>query len=246
MAEQTIRDVLEGQQSAAAGFRQLAQGLDGAALAGPSLLAGWSRAHVLAHMEGVSRAMERQVEYALRGESVAFYDGGMEGRERAMAERLQRTPQEQKDGVTAAIDAGLAAFAGVSGAGWDGRTAYRNGTVLDAALSFWRELVVHASDLDAGPTPQDWDDAFCLYLVRFLEASVPAELTLELCPDGREPLVIGTRERRVTVSGSLQGIAAWLAGRDPAAAGRLTATEGGAATALPEPLPWPPGILPPL
>jgi maleylpyruvate isomerase len=248
MMEQVVQDVLVGQQRAAEDFKRIVDGLDAEALAGPSLLAGWSRAHVLAHLEGVSRAMERQVEYALRGESVAFYDGGMEGRERAMTERLQRTTQQQKEGAAAAIDAGRAAFAGVSGAGWEGRTAYRNGTVLDAALSFWRELVVHASDLDAGPTPADWDDTFCIYLVRFLDASVPPELALELHPDRRAPSTIGAGERRIAITGTLQGIAAWLAGRSLPGSGiePPVATENGAPAELPEPLPWPPGMLPKL
>ena len=50
----------------------------------PSALPGWSRGHVLAHLEGISNAMARQVEYAARGETVELYDGGQDGRNKAI------------------------------------------------------------------------------------------------------------------------------------------------------------------
>ena len=58
----------------------------------PSELPGWSRGHVLAHICGIANAMGRQLEYAARGESVELYDGGSEGRNRAidMAAEPQR------------------------------------------------------------------------------------------------------------------------------------------------------------
>ena len=50
----------------------------------PSALPGWTRGHVLAHLTGISNAMARQLEYAARGEAVELYDGGMEGRNKAI------------------------------------------------------------------------------------------------------------------------------------------------------------------
>ena len=50
----------------------------------PSELPGWSRGHVLAHICGIANAMGRQLEYAARGEGVELYDGGFEGRNRAI------------------------------------------------------------------------------------------------------------------------------------------------------------------
>ncbi|WP_432705145.1 maleylpyruvate isomerase N-terminal domain-containing protein [Actinoplanes regularis] len=45
-------------------------------LRGPSLLPGWTRAHVLAHLADNARAFERQTQAALRGDLVEMHDGG--------------------------------------------------------------------------------------------------------------------------------------------------------------------------
>ena len=50
----------------------------------PTDLPGWTRGHVLAHIAHVSNAVARQVEYALRGELIEFYDGGQGGRTQAI------------------------------------------------------------------------------------------------------------------------------------------------------------------
>lgn len=50
----------------------------------PSALPGWTRGHVLAHLEGISNAMARQLEYAARGETVELYDGAQDGRNKAI------------------------------------------------------------------------------------------------------------------------------------------------------------------
>lgn len=221
-------------------------GLDGAALAAPSVLPGWSRSFVVAHLEGVARAITRQIDYAARGERVEFYDGGFDGRTRDIELRAQRPAEEQLLGLTDAVSGVVAAFAGVTGDRWEGRIAYRDGTVYDGALALWRELVIHTSDLDLGRTSREWDRDFCLYLLTFLAARVPAGLTLDLRPLGGQPLSLANEsdapDRTVTVTGMLQDIAAWLAGREPQ--GELTATVHEDAVELPELLPWPAAVAP--
>ncbi|MET3205308.1 UNVERIFIED_ORG: uncharacterized protein (TIGR03083 family) [Arthrobacter sp. UYEF13] len=50
----------------------------------PAGLPGWTRGHVLAHLAGISNAMARQLEYAARGATVELYDGGQDGRTKAI------------------------------------------------------------------------------------------------------------------------------------------------------------------
>ncbi|WP_028280603.1 maleylpyruvate isomerase family mycothiol-dependent enzyme [Arthrobacter sp. H5] len=232
--------------AAAKDFREVAVGLDDEGLAARSSLPGWNRAYVVAHVEGISRAMERQVQFAARGELIELYDGGYEGRVRGIELRAQRPAAEQKKALEAALDSAVVVFKGLDGAAWRGRISYRDGTVHDGALALWRELVIHASDLNAGRTSLDWDDAFCRYLLGFLEARVPEGLALKLQPLGQPPVTIGAEQgsarRTVVVTGLLQDIAAWLAGRVPL--GGLNATAAADGVALPDLLPWPSGVAP--
>lgn len=223
-----------------------AAGLDDAGLAAPSALPDWNRAYVVAHVEGVARAMTRQIGYAARGERIEFYDGGFDGRMRAIETRAQRPADAQVQALTDAVTEAVGAFADVSGEGWNGSIAYRDGTVRDGALAFWRELVIHTSDLDAGRTSLDWDATFCHYLFGFLTARIPDGLALKLQPLGEQPRTLlngsDAPARTVVVTGLLQDIAAWLAGRKPL--GGLNATAAADAVDLPELLPWPAAVAP--
>lgn len=223
-----------------------AAGLDDASLAAPSVLPGWNRAYVIAHVEGVARAMTRQLEYAARGETIEFYDDGFDGRVRDIERRAQRPADEQLQSLTDAVTAAVATFAGVKGSEWDAGIAYRDGTVRDGGLAMWRELVIHASDLDLGRTSLDWDNTFCHYLLGFLAARVPDGVALKLQPLGEQPRTLtngsGTPVRTVVVTGLLQDIAAWLAGRKPL--GGLNATAAADGVDLPELLPWPAAVSP--
>ncbi|GAA2178199.1 maleylpyruvate isomerase family mycothiol-dependent enzyme [Arthrobacter parietis] len=223
-----------------------AAGLSDVALAEPSDLPGWNRAFVIAHVEGVCRAMTRQLEFAARGETVDFYDDGPDGRNRDIERRAQRAAEEQLNTLTDAVSTAVAVFAGVTGSEWDSRISYRDGTVRDGALALWRELVIHASDFGLRRTSLDWDSAFCHYLFEFLTARVPAGTALKLQPLGEQPRTLlngsGTPARTVVVTGLLQDIAAWLAGRKPL--GGLNATAAADGVDLPELLPWPSAMAP--
>jgi maleylpyruvate isomerase len=221
-------------------------GLDDAALAAPSVLPGWNRAFVLAHVEGVARAMARQLDYASRGDTIEFYDDGFDGRNRDIERRAQRPAGEQLRSLTEAVDAVVARFDSLTGTQWDARIAYRNGTVRDGGLALLRELVIHASDLDTGRTSLDWDSTFCHYLFGFLSARVPDGTALKLQALGEQPRTLSNGSsapaRTIVVTGLLQDIAAWLAGRKPL--GGLNATAAADGVALPELLPWPAAVSP--
>jgi maleylpyruvate isomerase len=214
----------------------------------PSALPDWTRGHVLAHLTGISNAMARQLEYAARGETIELYDGGMEGRNRAIGMAAGHDAATHLADLTGALERALKAFDALPDVkdssahriGWWAPIAYRGGVVLDGGLALWRELVIHASDLDTGRGPETWSRQFCDHLFDFLAARVPPEDKLVLQPLGLPPVSIGSGNRSIVVSGMLTDIAAWLAGREPSL-GSLRASAAADGTDLPELLPWPAG-----
>ncbi|WP_311214286.1 MULTISPECIES: maleylpyruvate isomerase family mycothiol-dependent enzyme [unclassified Arthrobacter] len=212
--------------------------LDDSSVAEPSELPGWTRGHVLAHLAGISKAMARQLEYARRGESVELYDGGMDGRNKAIALSAGHSLAQHKESVTTAVDAAMAAFDDLGPEGWQARIAYRDGTVLDGGLALWRELTIHASDLGLGFGPETWSRPFCEHLIGFLAVRVPDMYKFVLQPTGLPQRTIGIGGTSIAITGMLTDIAAWLAGREPSL-GSLRATAAADGVDLPDLLPWP-------
>lgn len=226
---------------AAGNVTRLLSKMDESSVAEPSELPGWTRGHVLAHLTGIAKAMARQLEYAGRGEKIELYDGGMEGRTKAINLAAAHSLTDHTASVTAAVESAVAAFDALAPEGWAARIAYRDGTVLDGGLALWRELTIHASDLGLGYGPETWSRPFCEHLFRFLEARVPVEYKFVLQPTGLPPLSLGAGGTSVAITGMVTDIAAWLAGREPSL-GSLRATAAADGVDLPALLPWPSGV----
>ncbi|MBT2554269.1 maleylpyruvate isomerase family mycothiol-dependent enzyme [Arthrobacter sp. ISL-5] len=207
----------------------------------PSLLAGWTRGHVLAHITGISNAMARQLEFAARGETVELYDGGYDGRTNAIEAAAGHGIDEHRRDLAAALERALQAFDSLEPGGWQVPISYRGGVVFDGGLALWRELVIHASDLGTGRGPETWSRQFCESLFDFLSARVPEGQKFVLQPLGLPPVAIGAGGRSTVISGMVTDIAAWLAGREPSL-GSLRASAAADGVDLPELLPWPSGV----
>ncbi|MDP5227897.1 MULTISPECIES: maleylpyruvate isomerase family mycothiol-dependent enzyme [Arthrobacter] len=229
--------------AAAALVEKIAAPLDDAAVKAPSVLPGWSRGHVLAHIMGISDAMARQVESARRGELVELYDGGYEGRTARIELAAGHAAEEHRADVHAALTRALDAFDALGPQEWDARITYRDGVVRDGGLALWRELVIHGTDLGLDYGPETWSKAFCLHLFDFLEARVPVDHHFVLQPLGLPPRTLGAGPRGVVISGMLTDIAAWLAGREPSL-DTLRASAAADDVDLPPLLPWPSGVAP--
>lgn len=209
----------------------------------PSALPGWSRAQVFAHLRGVSSALARQLAYAKRQEVIEMYDGGADGRNADIA----KYAAQQKPQLLAELESSLASLAGaidaLTDADLDTKTAFRDGTVADVVKAAWRELVIHQADLLIGVSSSDWTAEFCLHLFSFLEARVPEKTRLVLQPIGAQPVTLSngnTSGKSYVITGMLNDIAAWLAGRKPA--GQIEAFAAADSVALPELSPWPSGV----
>ncbi|MET3708782.1 maleylpyruvate isomerase family mycothiol-dependent enzyme [Arthrobacter sp. UYEF6] len=206
----------------------------------PAGLPGWTRGHVLAHLAGISNAMARQLEYAARGATVELYDGGQDGRTKAIEMAAGHNADAHRADVQAGLDRARTAFDSLeAGSGWQVPITYRGGVVFDGGLALWRELVIHTADLDAGLGPETWSRKFCEHLFDFLAARVPAGEKLVLQPLGLPPVTLGSG-RSTVISGMITDIAAWLAGREPSL-GSLRASAAADGVDLPELLPWPAG-----
>lgn len=207
----------------------------------PSMLPGWTRGHVLAHLAGISNAMARQLEFARRGEQVELYDGGFEGRTKAIDMAAGHSLEQHRADLAAALERALQAFDSLDAGSWQAPISYRGGVVLDGGFALWRELLIHATDLRTGLGPETWSKPFCQHLFDFLAARVPEGQRFVLQPLGLPPVTIGAGNRSTVISGMLTDIAAWLAGREPSL-GSLRASAAADGVDLPDLLPWPSGI----
>lgn len=237
-AEQTDEQLLEALRGAAEGIHSELARLSDESVATPSQLAGWTRGHVFAHVEGIASALARQAELARRREQADLYDGGMPARDAAIEAHAEAAAVTHRERAGAAVDRAVAAFEDLEPADWDTPVRFRRGVARDAALALWRELVIHRSDLGTGCTQQEWSDAFCRHLVGFLEPRVPEAQEFVLRPASGEEIRLGGGSDAVVLEGRLQDLAAWLAGR-PVSHGAVRAEQDGDAVPLPGIGPWP-------
>ncbi|MET1036455.1 MAG: maleylpyruvate isomerase family mycothiol-dependent enzyme [Arthrobacter sp.] len=223
------------------GLRSAIGSLEGAAMAEPSALPGWTRAHVVAHVDGVSRAIARQLEHARRGTRVGFYDGGMEGRNERIALGALMAPAKLAERALEGLDLLERALGDVPDDGWDALTSFRGeGTVRDCVLGAWREALIHTADLGLGAGPVDWPSEFSRHLFDFLSVRLPAGTRVVLQPTGRPPVVLGTGRDSTVITGMEFDLAAWIAGREPS--GPIRATASADASELPALGPWPSAV----
>ena len=238
MSELTQQDLTTRILNSLSALRELVARVDAAAAAEPSALPGWKRAHVLAHIDGFSRAATRQLDTAGADEPFPMYDGGMEGRGAA----IELTALMRAEALVVRTDESMAALEssirGISAGEWDLATGFRGrGSVKDLFYAIWRELVIHATDLSLAHSVADWEPAFCSHLFDELEVRVPESRRYVLQPHGAQRISLGDGNEVTVLSGTDFDLAAWLAGRTPV--GPVQATAGADGTDLPELGPWP-------
>jgi maleylpyruvate isomerase len=215
-----------------------AAALDDQALAGPSLLPGWTRGHVLTHLARNADSYVNLLTWARTGVRTPGYASN-EVREAGIQTGAGRPLAEQLEDLRAAC-ARLAEQAALMPAdAWGAIIERTGGRKAPAATCVWgrlREVEVHHVDLDAGYRPGDWPDAFSQHLLREVVSDFSAATgvtPLVLRPTELEhDLTIGQTDAETpVVAGPAYELAAWLAGRSSGV--DLNATPEG-------PLPTPP------
>lgn len=204
----------------------------------PSSLPGWSTAQLIAHLASLAKAAVRQFENAGSHQPPPMYDGGANGRIEAINMTALMRPQSLQALTLQALEQLRATLQGAESK-WTAPVGYRpSATVTDMMYATWREMLIHATDLNSMVRPPaSWPTEFCDHLIRALAARVPENSRLVLQPHGKTPIVLGEGANTWVLSGTDFDLAAWLAGRGSPGAVRVTAAADGADD--PQLLPWP-------
>lgn len=131
----------------------------------PSLLPGWTIAHVLTHLARNADSHVRRAEAAARRELVDQYEGGYEARDAAIESGAQRAAAELIGDVRQSAVAAGRAWQEVPPDAWTFRSRDANGRarpLFELPSRRWQEIEVHLVDLDIGITHRDWPDEFVL------------------------------------------------------------------------------------
>ncbi|WP_049564776.1 maleylpyruvate isomerase family mycothiol-dependent enzyme [Streptomyces sp. SBT349] len=212
-----------------------AAAIDDAAAREATGLPGWTRGHVLTHLGDLARAFARQARRAPEGRRVEVYDGGRPGRDAAIERGAPRPAAALREALEDGLTQLERAWAELTEADWSLPCAYRDSDLLATQLCWWREVHIHYADLGIGYRPEDWSDPLGRHVIGHLLPRLPADrTTVLLAADTGRRWEHGTGAP-VTVQGTQNALAAWLAGRR--ATRQPEAREPG--TAPPELGPWP-------
>ncbi|MGB2570541.1 maleylpyruvate isomerase family mycothiol-dependent enzyme [Micromonospora citrea] len=223
---------------ATARLLRTAASLDAAAVAAPSLLPGWTRGHVLAHLARNADGFVNLLTSARTGEQLPMY-ASPAARAADIEAGAARVPDAHLDDLRRSAQRFAEAVAAMPVQAWSATVETRRGP-WPAAMLVWgrlREVEVHHVDLAAGYRPTDWPPAFAGHLLHEVAGGLAERSdapAMVLRYDGsRHELVIGDRETAPLVTGSPAELAAWLIGRS--SGDGLTVTPDGA---LPTPPEW--------
>lgn len=124
----------------------------------PSLLPGWSVAHVLTHIARNADGLTLMVEAANRGEVGSQYPGGIAQRNADIEAGAARTAAVLRDDVVAAAARLEAAWAASTDETrrTEGLSVMGPVPVHDLPFRRWRETAVHHADLGLAYTWRDW------------------------------------------------------------------------------------------
>ncbi|MER7891118.1 maleylpyruvate isomerase family mycothiol-dependent enzyme [Micromonospora sp. NPDC094482] len=215
-----------------------AAALDEAELAAASLLPGWTRGHVLAHVARNADGFVNLLTAARTGEPRPMYASAA-ARAADIEAGAARPPAAHLDDLRRSADRFAEAVAAMPAAAWAATIETPRGPRV-AALLVWgrlRELEVHHLDLAAGHRPAAWPEAFAHRLLHEVSSDLadrPGVPPMVLRFDSsRHELVIGGRSEAPVVAGPAPDLAAWLIGRGDG--GSLSVTPDGT---LPNPPEW--------
>lgn len=218
--QQSLERELNDARAATAFVSGLLRGLSDTDLDGNSLLPGWTRRHVVAHLAQNALAVGRLVNWAATGVENPMYPS-REVRDQDIDTTALLAPADLRalfHDTAAALDA---AWLALPESRWSAQVRAGQGRIVPASATFWmriRELWVHGVDLNAGagcdalPEPvlrRILGDVVTSWQASgagdglVLSVSTPAPFTLgdATAPDAR------------VVTGSLAALTAWATGR---------------------------------
>jgi maleylpyruvate isomerase len=185
----------------------------------PTLLPGWNRRHLLAHVANNASALRNLVHWATTGEERPMY--ASTAQRAADIEAGATAPAGELRELVAATAAALGAdLDGMPDEAWSAQIVTAQGVSRNAAEIPWmrvREVYVHAVDLDAGIAFADLPASFLAALLddiasrRTMASNGPALSLAAVDTSGR--WTVGGTGEPVAVQAPLAVLTAWLSGR---------------------------------
>lgn len=185
-------------------------------LAAPSLLGGWTRAHVVAHLVLNGEGLERIVS-GLRNEAMPTMYDSDEARDADIDELAGADPGELRErllGATNRFERALGTLVETDRHVRFERTpGGREISVGSLPLMRLREVEIHNCDLDAGYGPTDWSESFAVILVDSMATKAYAAPFRLLARDLARTWQLGGSEGGPVVCGDAATLGWWLTGR---------------------------------
>lgn len=184
--------------------------------AAPSLLPGWTRAHVVAHLALNAEGLAGVLHGAHVGQPQPMY-ASPEARDTDIAELAAAGPEELRDRFLAATTQFSQALGAMREDDWAGRFERTPGgqelALVNVALMRVREVEIHHADLDAGYSPADWPADFrTLLLESMTRRHYPTPFSAHPT-DLDRTWRYGEGEGGPVVSGTSSALGWWLTGR---------------------------------
>jgi maleylpyruvate isomerase len=202
-------------------FLALVAGLGDDALGAPSLLPGWTRAHVVGHVARNADALGRLATWAVTGVETPMY-ASPEARAAEIEASAALPAGELRADVAATAARLVSALAELPEDRYGVRVRGASGRELAAAAVPWlrvREVWLHGLDLDAGASPAELPAGVVDELLDDVTRTLPAKPG---CPAARLVatdratgwhLTPPDRSPPTTVTATAAELATWLTGR---------------------------------
>lgn len=184
----------------------------------PSLLPGWTRAHVVGHLALNAEGLARALDGLAHEQVVPVYDSN-ERRDADIEELAQADPPEIRQRLFAAAQRLRDAMAVLDTDQWQASIMRvpdgPEWPVADLPATRRREVEIHHADLDAGYGAHDWPADFCVELLDLVASNHAAS------PDSDSFTIRATDTVRSwnvgaeqpVVEGAAADLAWWLVGR---------------------------------
>lgn len=222
---------LTGLDVSSQAFARTVDGLTADDLAAPSLLPGWTRAHVVAHVALNGLSLAGVIEGLVHGHPVAMYESDQQ-REAEIDELAQADPSELRERHLTATTVFADAVATMDEQHWAGYIDRLPGgpswPMVTVVPTRRRELEIHHADLGTSYTPADWPADFVVELLDAVtvDHADSGPFQVRATDLGRDWSVGG--DGGATVMGTGADLGRWLTGR----------SEGDGLSCDAEELPW--------
>lgn len=197
-------------------------GIDDIAMRRPSLLPGWTRAHVVTHLARNADALVNLLTWARTGVEHPMYASRAD-RDADIEEGAHRILQVLREDLTAAVERFFESVTHMDDISWGKSVTLATGrqiTACEVPWLRWQETAVHTVDLDAGVGFADLPDG---HVERLLDQIVgefaqrtdvpPVRLRVDLADGRQRDWELAAAKDSPGVGGPAPTVLAWLIGR---------------------------------